>query len=74
MSLPFSNAYPCSCPPSTLLYRLTSAPRVTNPRLMTSAEPQNYYFESLECGRRCLLTGILGGLVGRGGVPCQSAE
>lgn len=52
----------------------TSAPRVTNRRSVTYTEPQNFYFESLECGRRCLLTGVLGGRVGRGGVPCQSVE
>lgn len=28
--------------------------------VLCSAEPDNYYYETVECGRRCLLTGALG--------------
>lgn len=35
-----------------------------HPRSSSSSarvEPSNFYFETVECGRRCLLTGALGG-------------
>lgn len=30
------------------------------PHLFVATEPDNYYHEVVECGRRCLLTGALG--------------
>lgn len=41
--------------PNTLLLR------PWNLTIMTPPEPRVYYFETVECGRRCLMTGALGG-------------
>lgn len=38
-----------------------SPPRYARKKLMeTPAEPRIYYYETVECGRRCLMTGALG--------------
>ena len=59
--------YPGSDMP-LILFSLVSHSRgtpVPSPRRkyhrLSATEPCNFYFEVVECGRRCLLTGALGG-------------
>lgn len=40
-------------------HHLVLPPRHERP-LTTPSEPRIFYFETVECGRRCLLTGVLG--------------